>query len=104
MLSNTIRAVQTLWQMLYLEDMPYLLNLESKLLDLKTYFNFMRMITILHQPLLAENIEHKKVFIFLKGICLKKEKFVYLKEHIENSLSKSDMKEVSWVILELIKL
>jgi len=43
-------------------------------------------------------------FYMSEGIYLKKEKFVYLKEHIENSLLKSHMKEVSWDISELIKL
>ena len=40
MLSNTRRAVQTLWQMLSLGDIPSFLNLEPKFLDLKTYLNF----------------------------------------------------------------
>ena len=67
------------------------------------YLCFMRMIRILHPPLLVANIEYKEDVMFLRGICLKKEIFVYLKEHIENSLLKSHMKEVSWVISELIK-
>jgi len=104
MLSNTRRAVQILWLMFYLGDMLSFLNLEPKFLDLKTYLNFMRMIRILHSPLIVANIEHKEDVMFLRGICLKKGNFVCLKEHIENSLLKRHMKEVSWVISELIKL
>ena len=104
MLSNTRRVVQILWQRLYLGDMPSFLNLDPKFLDLVIYLNFIKMIKILHPPLLVVNIEYKDDFMFLRGICLKKENFVYLKEHIKNSLLKSHMKEVSWVILELIKL
>ena len=54
----------------------------------------------LHPSLLVGNIEHKEDFMFLKGICLNKEKFVYLKEHIQNFVLKSHMKEVLWIILE----
>jgi len=50
------------------------------------------------------NIEHKEDFMCLRGIFLKKENFVYLKEPIENFLYKNLMKEVSWAILELIRL
>jgi len=35
--------------------------------------------------LLSANIEHKEDFIFLRGTYLKKENFIYLKEHIKNS-------------------
>jgi len=58
------------------------------------YLCFMRMIRILHPPLLVGNIEHKEDFMFLRGICLKMGNFVYLKEHTKNSLLKSHMKEV----------
>ena len=86
MLSNTRRATQTLWQMLYQGDMLSFLNLEPKFLDLKTYLNFIKKIRILHPLLLNVNIEHKEVFMFRRGTYSKKENFAYPKEHIENSL------------------
>ena len=104
MLPNTRRTIQILWQMLYQRDMPSFLNLEPKFLDLKTYLNFIKKIKILHPLLLSANTEHKEVFIFPRGIYLKKENFTYPKEHVENSLLKKNMKEESWAILELIKL
>jgi len=72
--------------MLYQGDMPSFINLEPKFLDLKTYLNFIKNIMILHSLLLSANIEDKEVFMFLRGIYLKKENFAYPKEHIENSL------------------
>jgi len=60
--------------------------------------------SILHPLFLVVNIKHNEDFMFQRGICLKKENFVYLKEQIKNSLLKSRVKEVSWAILELIKL
>ena len=82
MLSNIRSAIQILWQMLYLGDMPSFLNFEPKFLDLKTYLNFIKNIRILHPLLLSSNIEHKEVFMFLRGTYLKKENFPYLKENI----------------------
>jgi len=61
-------------------------KLGAQFLDLKTYLNFIKKITILDPLLLSANIEHKKVFMFLRGTYLKKENFAYPKEHIENSL------------------
>ena len=46
MISNTRRAIQILWWMLYLGDMPSFLNLEPKFLDLKKYLNFIKKIMI----------------------------------------------------------
>jgi len=46
MLSNTRRAIQIMWRMLYQGDMLSFLNLEPKFLDLKTYLNFIKKIRI----------------------------------------------------------
>ena len=85
-LSNTRRAIQTLWQMLYQGGMPSFLNLEPRFLDLKTYLNFIKKIKILHPLLLIADIEHNEVFMFLRGTYLNNENFAYPKEYIENSL------------------
>jgi len=41
---------------------------------------------------------------FLRGICIKWENFVYLKDPSGSSLPKKVMMEVSWAILEFIRL
>ena len=40
----------------------------------------------MHPLLLGANIEHKEVFMFMRGTYLNKENFAYPKEHIKNSL------------------
>ena len=58
MLSNTRRAIQLGSQILRFENIPEIYENDQNL----------------HPPLLAANIEHKEVFIFLRGIFFKEGK------------------------------
>jgi len=61
-------------------------ELGAQILGFEKYLNFIKKIMILHPLLLSAKIEHKEVFMFVRGTYLKKENFAYPKEHIENSL------------------
>jgi len=105
MLSNIRRVVQILWQMLYHRDMPSFINLEPKFLDLKTYPNLYEEDSYF-SPIFT-NCKHRAQggFYVSEGYLFKEGKFCIPKgTHKKNSLLKSHMKEVSCVILELIKL
>jgi len=53
-----------------------------------TYQNYILKTLISPAPLLVSNIGHKGNFMYLRGISIKKEIFVYSMGHIENSFFK----------------